>query len=480
MKKLLFILAVAMLLSATNSFASPPYRSWLQEPGDTIKLFSNDEFFSKADYIIEAKYANGGGGMYDAGGNYNPDEFYTSFLLVVTRVYKNNSGISIAPGDTLHYIRKGAVIIKPLEEYPFEKVLITPNTVDYDTRERESAFGMEDEYQSIYFLKKSDFPENPDARLRSRHPKVSMLQDIKRASIKIGGRALFNGPIWGLNDLHFDNRYELYKYMEQFEGVNVPISDIEHIRWHLGTNSKEFEQYLKERNINWQEYQESGRQHADSLMRSRRMEYQKRQQEKKKSEQGPLKSPQLLETLYITIKNQAVKYDPTKQKYYFHFDVYAGAGGFSTFFDYITLILNYNTTAFGTNIAGNNKLEVNNGATFNTNTYTTKNLVCDFSSNQLQLGIGPTYVGTPARTRLTTIPVELLKVKIELPNGLIGVSSGIYFGYAAGITDASCFTTASNSAWNNYFYYDFTDYSNPSAFSIYTVPPTLHALTPIA
>ena len=283
MKKLSFILLAAMLLNATSSFASEPYDPSAPRPGEKIKLLSNEEFFSKADYIIEVEWAKIKSIHYDVGGNYNPDEFYTSIFLIVTRVYKNDKTMPISPGDTLHCISKGGEIRPdPL----WASTIVTPYPVDYDTGEMGSPFVMEDKGQAIYFMKKSDFPENPDVSKRSKHPKVSMLQDLPRASIKIGGRTSPGGPVWGLNDLHFENRYELYKYMEQFEGVDVPISDIDHIRWHLKTNSEEFEKYLKERNINWQEYQVRERQRSDSLMHNRMMEYQRRQQEKKRVNRG--------------------------------------------------------------------------------------------------------------------------------------------------------------------------------------------------
>ena len=114
MKNLAFILtAAAMLLSATNSFASKPFYPWEQR-GERIKLLSNEEFFAKADYIIEAKSAGWEFlTSYDAGGNYNPDEIYTSTFMIVTYVYKNDATMSISPGDTLHYFRKGGWIYQP-------------------------------------------------------------------------------------------------------------------------------------------------------------------------------------------------------------------------------------------------------------------------------------------------------------------------------------------------------------------------------
>ena len=245
MKKVSIFLAIAMLLGATNSFASEQIDP-SNRPGEKIKLLSNEELFSKADYIIEVKSA----GRefithYDAGGNYNPDEIYTSIFIIVTHVYKNNETMRISPGDTLHYFRKGGWIFKEDPGWGIEQIW-APQPVDYDTGE----IGGAGIGGSILFMKKSDLPENPDASKRSKHPKVSMLQDIKRATIKLDSE-YGGGEIYGLNGLHFANRYELYKYMEQFEGVTVPLSDRQHMRWYLRGHDGLFDQYLKERNLKW-------------------------------------------------------------------------------------------------------------------------------------------------------------------------------------------------------------------------------------
>ena len=269
MKKLSFILllAAAMLLSATNSFASPPLKKYAKPP-ERVKLLSNEEFFSQSDYIIETKSAGICPTYYDAGGNRNPDDFYISAFMIVTHVYKNDETMPVSPGDTLNYILKGGMITIPSEKHPLEgDVIESPRPVDYDTGERGYVSMMDDEYQSILLLKKSDFPENPDVSRRNKYPKVSMVQDIKRASIKIGGRGFFTGPIWGLNGLQFENRYELYKYMEQFEGVTVPLSDPAKMWSYLHHYDGLFDQYRKERNIDWKLPSERTQEDIDAFNR---------------------------------------------------------------------------------------------------------------------------------------------------------------------------------------------------------------------
>jgi len=480
MRNLSFIfLTIVMLLGVTNSFASGIITSSgvfvsdpidpFNQPGEKIKLLSNEEFFSKADYIIEVKPAGWEfTTMYDAGGNYNPDEIYTSTFMIVTRVYKNDEIMRISPGDTLNYIRKGGWIFKEDPEWGTEQIW-SRQPVDYDTGEIGGA-GIED---AILFIKKSNLLENPDTNKRGKYSKVSMLQDLKSATIKIGGE-YYTGEISGLNDLQFNNRYELYKYMEQFEGVTVPLSNPHHMRWYLGTGDV-FDQYLKERNVKWLDFNDP--QVRDSLNRVLEMQVQKaREKREKKREQGQLRS-QTNNILTVTIQNQAVLYDKTKGKYYFHFDVYVAANNYLTYLHNVILRLSYNTTAFGTNIKANNKVEVDNYAEFDAFTYNSSS-VYDVTSNTLNLGIG---VGTPVfpvRTLLTTTSVKLLKVKIELLNGLTGTSSGINFTDVANTSIFSMFTPSSTTPWYDVEVYDATNYNNPPGFPIYTVAPTLSNFTP--
>ena len=124
--------------------------------------------------------------------------------------------------------------------------------------------------------------------------------------------------------------------------------------------------------------------------------------------------------------------------------------------------LNYNTNAFNT--VGT----FYNGTTFNTYTY---NPFGYFDTpNRLVLGIGTPSIANLSRTRLTTTPVALLKVKIELKNGLNGVLSGISYYY----TSVQWFTLASNTPWDDYTNfrdYDVTNFKNPTSFTIYTNTP---------
>jgi len=174
-----------------------------------------------------------------------------------------------------------------------------------------------------------------------------------------------------------------------------------------------------------------------------------------------------------------VRYDHTKGKYYFRFDVYANANNASTYFDYAQLIISYNTNAFGTWIA--NKIEISNGAAFNNNPYNSRETY-DITSNALALcfGVG-SAIPNPTRILFPITPVELFKVQIELPNGKQGVSSDIQFVVLDDYDKASValFTETSNGIWpTDCDFYDDVDCYNPPGFSIYSVAPTLSNFTP--
>jgi hypothetical protein len=133
------------------------------------------------------------------------------------------------------------------KEQPWATMLITtPSQADYAAGKEESVFITKDYESAIYFMKISDLPENPDVSKRNKYPKVCMLQDVRRAFIRVPHNA------YGLNGLQFDNRYELYKYMEQFEGVTVPLWNTNQMKWYLDDST--FNQYLKERNLKYPDY----------------------------------------------------------------------------------------------------------------------------------------------------------------------------------------------------------------------------------
>ena len=395
MKKLSFILLAAMLSISLSAF-SVSRIAGVSEEGNAkkVQVPSTEEYFAESDIIIETRLPDNRESFihrYDAVGNYDRGDIYTSGYCIVTYVYKNNSGISISQGDTLNILVKGGYIFKGATIYEEEEIRAYPQP--------DKPFQIAG-YPDIYFMKKSDLPDNPDISKRNKHPKVTPL----RIPIERLGEAEDNGAP------QLDNRYELYKYMEQFEGLTVPLSDPIHMRWHLGGDSEEFKQYLKERNLRDPRAQQG----RDSVRHSIEMKF--REVREKERKQRLLKSSLTNNVLTVTIKNQAVRYDHAKGKYYFEFYVYANANNDLTYLNTAQLVITYNSAAFGTKIA--NKVEIINSPEFKTTPYNQHGF-WDITSdgityNALVLGFGIS-VPNPVRTQIKTTPYrEYLPTSISL------------------------------------------------------------------
>lgn len=437
-----------MLLVSLSVFPTSWDSGIPDEPIKKVSLLSNEEFFSMADIIIEAEPTHIKGFTYDAGGNKNPDDLYTSTFHIVTYIYKNNSSMNILPGDTINVIIEGGKIHQLsrskegyLEEIKMEK---------WSENEKLKIPGY-----PIRFFKESDFPINPDVSKQNKYIKVSPVRKVK-------------DELTGFDDLHFENRYELYKYMEQFEGVTVPLSDISKMRWDLRRDKDVFNQYLEERNIDLRH----AKLQQENILEKK---FQIARENKRKDEEQ-LRSGTISNALTINIKNQAVQYDHKRKKYYFTFDIYANANNAFTYFDYAALVLEYNTDVFGQNVSTNKKIEIINGSLFDVGTYNSKDDY-DITPNVVYLNFGAGFSVNSPRVLLTTTPVELMKIEIELLNNKQGLPSNIKFVELPEHDKASVALYTEDSCSSNVRFYEVNCYS-PEVFRIYTVAPTLSSFTP--
>ena len=210
---------------------------------ERTKLLSNEEFFEKADFIIEGISTNKNAYSYDINGNYNPNDIYTSAWFVVSYIYKNNSNVSISTGDTLNVILKQGIIYKKIEDqwgYYVDPIESNANKFVLD---------MANDGPSICFFTNHVLPEDSIVRSNNKYLKVNLLQNKASASIKT------QGSIRGLNGLKFPDRDSLYSYMQQFEkfGVDVYMKQIE---------SKSFDTYYEKA----EKYYQQKRKEADRFM----------------------------------------------------------------------------------------------------------------------------------------------------------------------------------------------------------------------
>jgi len=313
---------------------------------------SNEQFFEKSDYIVEGKLISVNYG-YDVNGNYNPEDIFTEYKFKVDIIYKSTNNL-IKQRDTIVVIANrgwvrydefnwydsvtGFSVWSPKEigRHLENNINLKPIDLDIDNN-------------FILFLNKTDLPINPNNKNNYFH--CQFLQDREFARIKFGNiykydtigltmyHRVIREAITGLNGLDFPNRYELYKYMEKFEGVKVPLSNPGDVLYDLNGNIEIFNQYRKERNIDYKLPNEKTQEEIDSFNRflEEKSKKAKENTERKKKEEGFLNGPKSPNELTITIQNQRVEYNNSENKYYFKFKVYAQANNSSTYLDNVAM-----------------------------------------------------------------------------------------------------------------------------------------------
>ena len=115
-------------------------------------------------------------------------------------------------------------VVSYVDEYGFPQ-LISSNTMSpgYD----DQGLNISRDFPSILFCLKSDFPKDPKSGENNDTILLKLLQNKEKASLKFGDHSWGPkssrwGKITGLNDLVFNNREELYEYMKQFKGLDIP------------------------------------------------------------------------------------------------------------------------------------------------------------------------------------------------------------------------------------------------------------------
>jgi hypothetical protein len=179
-------------------------------------LLSNEEFFEKAELVVEVDGKSLRTiGAYDAKKekrNYSyphdVDSIYTILAINVKCVYKGDSTLA---NKTILFVRKeGTLWIKAETNNSTELIDIIEFPPENDFLTIEDA-------PSVLFFISSDYPENPSDLKYKDEKKYKLFSNTKNAALVCWPRR-----IEGLNNLHFNNRDELYDYMKQFKGYFVP------------------------------------------------------------------------------------------------------------------------------------------------------------------------------------------------------------------------------------------------------------------
>lgn len=149
------------------------------------------------------------------------------------------------------------------------------------------------------------------------------------------------------------------------------------------------------------------------------------------------------EELTFTLENEQITGSNPK---YFEFDVMVECNQNGTFLDNTPIHLSYNTGAFGSNIAANNKISVTKGGAFNDPTYLDPNTLSnDWASDTVVVLLGIDFQATMNRTQVPTSPTELLHVKIEIAGCLQWTD--MFFVNEAIASNVNYFTANANDPW---------------------------------
>jgi hypothetical protein len=146
---------------------------------------------------------------------------------------------------------------------------------------------------------------------------------------------------------------------------------------------------------------------------------------------------------------------------YFEFDVLAQAKNSTTYFDNCLIRIQYNTSAFGSNVVANNKVTITKGTSFNSLTYIDPDAnAIDQTSSAMGIPFGTSSSqSTWNRTLLTTTNQQLIHIKIEIQN--CGQNTAIDFADQSFTPMFSFYSDAANAPITATLSYDNTFYQNP-------------------
>ena len=218
MKKIISIsvsILFAVIINAQTHIIGGIEGERIKEENLSRGMLKNEEYFEKADYILEVKWFSDTveRDYYSSRRDtLTKNDIYTYRTLHVLYVYKGNN---VHIGDTIVAFKKGGKIVKEVThpDYP-DMVYYETIGIGYGPMD-DQGIEISGDYPTIIFGFNSEFPACFDASKNDKYLKME-IQNKERAALKLRSK------ITGLNDLFFKDRYELYEYMEQFKGLNIP------------------------------------------------------------------------------------------------------------------------------------------------------------------------------------------------------------------------------------------------------------------
>ncbi len=164
--------------------------------------------------------------------------------------------------------------------------------------------------------------------------------------------------------------------------------------------------------------------------------------------------------LILTLTNDSIKTENGYQ--YYQFDVTASANNSTTYYQNSIIRLNYDTIAFGSNIATTSgALTLSRGTGFAATEYAVHQY--NVNRSRINISLNDTAVNATSgnRTPLTTSPIQLFRVKIKIsncavkPNFIIAEQS-----FTSGLSWYNLSATANPHDGSNTIFYDSTTYIN--------------------
>jgi len=269
----------------------------------------------------------------------------------------------------------------------------------------------------------------------------------------------------GLNDDYQNNRYPAAKFANQsFSTYNALYNFLEEkgFTWTMCT---------EEGGGHESEVPDSG-QDIDTIQKKRKpsddrgFNYQQKKHNfrwywkkvKQKAYSAQTKIGRTTENLSMSLVNPRMSGNSPK---YFVFDVMVSGNTNNTYLDNAPLWLEYNTSAFGSNIASNGNILVLAGPAFDNGTYLDpqSHIEDDTTTNNVvQIGMGVDYLqSTYNRTQITTNPKHYLTIKIEIEN--CNTNTNISFNSTSNTSFVSFYTNTSSAPDTSSFQYDNVNYS---------------------
>ena len=106
MKKLILLSFVILSLTQLTKAQEKNYWAQIKEEHLNEGLLKNEEFFEKSEFIFEGKEIREYEKSYDAKGNLDPQDFYSTKRIIVTTVYKGDKNLL---HDTICLVMKGGL-----------------------------------------------------------------------------------------------------------------------------------------------------------------------------------------------------------------------------------------------------------------------------------------------------------------------------------------------------------------------------------